>query len=434
MAWVLELNDAELTLSRDGQVLYREPGIASLAGRAPVFGNAALATARLDPRRSENQYFARMNAEPVTAGVPGVANQADLVYRHLCEIASAAALDGAAVHVVVPSASTAEQLGLLLGIAREAGIDVASLLDAAVASACTARLPTDAKILDVSLHRASIATLECTSTVRRVAVEEVSEAGVLRLVEGWVDAVADRFVAETRFDPLRIAAAEQQVFDQVHAAVSGPSAGSSNIGAGGELTVEVTHRGDARAVDLAVSALADKSAQRYEVLAQRLRAPKDAPATLALTHRAQRLPGLEEHLAGLGHEVIDLDADAARVGVEACVDALAQDDGIGFVCAVPVRHDGVARISESVAGTHLLCNDVAMPLRETLNASEHPEVGDLGDVFRVVRRKGIHYVASTGTAPVTLNGQPVPGEAPAAVGALIECGGRSFRIVRVVDG
>ena len=421
--WVLELNDAEITLSRDGAVAYREPGIASLAGRAPAFGDAALATARLDPRRSENQYFARMNAEPVTATAPGVANQADLVYRHLREIAALAGLDGAAVHIVVPSASTPEQLGLLLGIAREAGLTVASLLDAAVAAGCLAALPAEARVLDIALHRASVATLACGSTVRRTAVEEVPEAGLLRLLEGWVDAVADRFVAETRFDPLSIAAAEQQVFDQVHAAVASGAA---------ELTVEVVHGGDARTVDLPLAALAAKSAQRYEMLAQHI----DAPAPLALTHRARRLPGLERLLAGLGHKVIRLEADAARAGVEANADILGQDDGVSFVSSVPARHAAAPPLPDAAAGTHLLCGAVAVPLGDAFDAADHPEAGDLDGAFRILSRDGGHHVVPAGGVPVSLDGQPLAQEAqeaPAAPGALIECGGRTFRIVRVVN-
>ena len=423
--WVLELNDAEITLSRDGTVAYQEPGIASLAGRIPVFGNDALATARLDPRRSENQYFARMNGEPVHATAPGVANQADLVYRHLRQIAAVADLDGAAVHLVVPSNSTPDQLGLLLGIAQEAGLEVASLLDAAVAAACTASLPAEARLLDVSLHRASVATLVCESTVRRVGAEEIAEAGLLRLLEGWVDAVADRFVAETRFDPLSIAATEQQVFDQVYAAV----ARASN-GAPAELTVEVAHRGDTRTVDLPLSVLAAKSAQRYEVLAQHI----GGPTTLALTRRAQRLPGLTSLLEGVGHTVVRLDIEASRTGVRASADTLEAGDGVSFVSAVPTP-DRVAPApaTETPAGTHILCGAVAVPLGDRFDAAKHPAAGDLGAAFHIERREDGHHVLRKGEIPVSLNGKPVAGEATVEPGAVIESGGRAFRIVRVIE-
>ncbi len=423
--WILELNDAEITLSRDGNVAYQEPGIASLAGRTPAFGNDALATARLDPRRSENQYFARMNGEPVHATAPGVANQADLVYRHLRQIAQEAGLDGAAVHLVVPSTSTPDQLGLLLGIAQEAGLEVASLLDAAVAAACTTSLPAEARLLDVSLHRASVASLACESTVRRIAAEEVGEAGLLRLLEGWVDAVADRFVAETRFDPLSIAAAEQQVFDQVYAAVARSSgAAPAELT---ELTVKVAHRGDTRTVDLPLSVLAAKSAQRYEVLAQHV----GAPTTLALTRRAQRLPGLTALLDGLGHTVVRLDAEASRAGVEASADTLEAGDGVSFVSAVPAPDRVVPAAVAEAAGTHLLCGAVAVPLGDLCEAAAHPEAGGLGAAFRIERRENGHYVVPAAGVPVSLNGQPVGGEAAAGPGATIESGGRAFRIVRV---
>lgn len=422
--WVLELNDAEITLSRDGAVAYQEPGIASLGGRTPAFGNDALATARLDPRRSENQYFARMNGEPVQATAPGVANQADLVYRHLREIAQGADLDGAAVHLVVPSASTPDQLGLLLGIAQEAGLEVASLLDAAVAAACTASLPTEVRLVDVSLHRASVATLACEATVRRVAAEEIAEAGLLRLLEGWVDTVADRFVAETRFDPLSIAAAEQQVFDQIYAAIA-----KAGNGAPAELTVEVAHRGDTRTVDLPLSVLAAKSAQRYEVLAQHI----GAPTTLALTLRAQRLPGLGALLTGIGHSVVRLDAEAFRAGVEASAETLEAGDGISFVSAVPARHHVAPAAVAAAAGTHLLCGAVAVPLGDGFDAAEHPEAGDSGAAFRIERRDGGHYVLPTGDVAVSVNDQPVTGETPVELGAVIDCRGLAFRIVRVIE-
>ena len=78
--WVLELSDAEVAVSRDGGVHYREPGVALLE-REPVFGDAALASARLRPRQFQSQYFSRMNAEPVVPGIPPSAPR-QVVRRH----------------------------------------------------------------------------------------------------------------------------------------------------------------------------------------------------------------------------------------------------------------------------------------------------------------------------------------------------------------
>ena len=418
--YVLELNDAELTLSNAGEVLFQEPGVASLAGREPVFGAAALAVARLHPRHAESQYLSRMNADPVTPGAPGIANQADLVFRHLKRLKAAAGLaDEERVAVLVPSASTPEQLALLLGIAQEARLAVAALIDAAVAAAAVTPLADRAQVVDVALHRAQLTKLAVAETVAREAAEEEVEAGVLRLAEGWVDAVADRFVAETRFDPLRVAATEQQVFDQVYACVADVAGRNAR-----ELVVETEHRGDVRTVALPWSVLAEKSRQRYERLAQRL-----SPGTqVLLTDRTARLPGLIEALGEAGHEVLALPAGAAREGARSVAALPAADAGVSFVTALP-RH-AAPQPAASAVGTHLLCGNVAVPLAEAFDAGRWPEAA--GAAFRIVRRTAGHYVLANGGAGVRVDGRRVDDAAPAALGTTIESGGREFRVVRVI--
>ena len=419
--YVLELNDAELTLSSAGEVLFQEPAVASLAGREPVFGAAALAMARLHPRHTESQYLGRMNADPVTPGAPGIANQADLVYRHLTRLKAAASLsDDEPVAVLVPSASTPEQLSLLLGIAQEARLAVVALIDAAVAAAAVTPLADRAQVVDVALHRAQLTKLVVAETVMREAAEEEVEAGILRLVEGWVDAVADRFVAETRFDPLRVAATEQQVFDQVYACVADAASRSER-----ELVVETEHRGNVRTVALPWGVLAEKSRQRYERLAQRL-----SPGTpVLLTERTARLPGLLELLDAASHEVLSLPAAAARDGARSVAALPAAEAGVSFVTALP-RH--AAPQPTAPLGTHLLCGNVAVPLAEAFDARRWPEAA--GAAFRIVWRAGGHHVLPNGGAAVSVDGRRVDGAVPAALGTTIESGGREFRVVRVVGG
>ena len=172
---------------------------------------------------------------------PGIGNQADLVYRHLLHIKSAAGIgDDDELFVAVPSASTPEQLALLLGIAREAKLNVRAIIDAAVAAASSSRLPERCKLIDVLLHRAAIMDLAIGEDARRDGVGEIPEAGLMQLLEGWVDTVADSFVRETRLDPLRIAETEQQVFDQVFAQTLSEGAK--------ELSISVVHRGGERRV------------------------------------------------------------------------------------------------------------------------------------------------------------------------------------------
>lgn len=417
--WVLELNDAEIALSRDGGVHYREPGVAVLSHQ-PVFGDAALGAARLRPRQFQSQYFGRMNAEPVVPRAPGIGNQADLVYRHLLHIKAAAGIgDDDELFVAVPSASTPEQLALLLGIAREAKLNIRAIIDAAVAAASSSQLPERCKLIDVLLHRAAIMDLAIAEDARRDGVQEIPEAGLMQLLEGWVDTVADRFVGETRLDPLRIAETEQQVFDQVFDQTLSEGAK--------ELSIGVVHRGGERRVRVPAAALADKSAQRYELLARRI---GDA-TVLALTHRAARLPGLAERFRALGHRLVFLDPDAARDGIWECADVLREDDRendqVAFISSLPANIE--AAPPEEIPPTHILCDAVAVALGDEFDAGRHPRAGAVGDAFRIVRHDGGHHVVPGADAEVLLNEHAVAAETRISIGDSIRCRRQEFTLI-----
>ena len=415
--WVLELNDAEIALSREADAHYREPGVALLE-RQPVFGDAALAAARLRPRQFQSQYFARMNAEPVAAGISGIGNQADLAYRHLLHIKDAAGIrDEDELFVSVPSTSTPEQLGLLLGIAQEAKLNVRAVIDSAVAAASSTELPERCKLIDVLLHGAVVADLAIVDSARRDGVREVPEVGLLQLLEGWVDAVADRFVGETRLDPLRVAETEQQVFDQVCAQILKEGAL--------ELSVGVDHRGSERRIRLPSTALADKSAQRYDLLAQRI----GTATSLALTHRAARLPGLADRLRTLGHRLVVLDPDAVRDGIRECADILRGDDEVAFITSLPAKSE--AAPSEEVPPTHILCDAMAVPLGDDFPAGRHPRANALGSEFRIVRRTSGHYVVPAAEAELLMNEHPLVADTRISLGDSIRCRGQEFTVIHL---
>ena len=158
---LLDINDTEITLLEDGETLYREPGVAFVSRRDVVFGNEALAQARLHPRQSHNEFWQRLNADPVTPGGRGIANQADLVYRHLQAVRRTIRQPKRApVVVAAPSATTPQQLAVLLGIAAEAGFEVQAIVDAAVAAACLHPIATTCSVIDITLHRSVVTHLQ----------------------------------------------------------------------------------------------------------------------------------------------------------------------------------------------------------------------------------------------------------------------------------
>ena len=233
---VLDINDAEITLRRNGEELYREPGVADVAPKTTVLGAEARARSRLRPRQSHNEFWQRLNADPVTPH--GRAGQSSRPC--LPPATGTAHRDGRKP----PSRGCRGTFGgdqrAVRRPPRHRGrgrFDIRAIVDASVAAASRQTWDGSCAVVDVSLQRATVARVERVDTeegpiVRRAAVDEIPAAGFAPLLEGWIDVVADRFVDGTRFDPLRIATTEQQVFDQLLAGIDTGTA---------EFAIEVDH-------------------------------------------------------------------------------------------------------------------------------------------------------------------------------------------------
>ncbi len=355
MTCILELNDADLTLYRNERVLYSAPGVALVLDREVRFGDDALRLSRVHPRQTNQQYLTRLNADPLPAPGGRARNHADLVYLHLQELKPLIDAEGGAVLLAVPGILSPDQLGVLLGVIQETGIAVRGFVDAAVAAVATREAPAQTYHLDVMLQRAVITALEVNHEVRKSAAQEVAECGLNRLLEGWINVIADRFVRETRFDPLHAAATEQQLFNQVYDWVN---AGAERP----ELVVEIVHGDHTRRVELNRSALEDKAEQRFRQLADAL--PRGA--RVFLSARSARLPGLHRTLRALDIEPLALPADALPRG---CLDNLPhivpEDAELRLVTRLPHRGTVIpsaAAVPERPAATHALRGAEALPL------------------------------------------------------------------------
>lgn len=421
---LLDINDTEITLNRDGQVLYAEPGVALVERGRTQFGSEASARSRLHPRQTHNEFWQRLNGDPVTPAGRSVANQADLVYMQLRRMRESAGIDHADLVVVAPSTTTRAQLGLLLGIAAEAGFDVRAVVDAAVAAASAQSLTGSCRVVDVGLHRAFVTQIDLQDgeTVTRGAVEEVPAAGFAALAEGWVDTVADNFVETTRFDPLRIAATEQQVFDQLLAGVQSNSA---------EITVAVEHDGVSREVNISRRALSQKSQQRYGLLATAI----GTPSTLLVSHRVRRLPGVTASLQEAGHQIVALPTDAVASAVERHGEVFAPNAGgaklISSLALLSAPRGPAA--TQRAQPTHLLCGALALPLADKTDAGEHPASTRHAAGFRILKDgAGFRFVPSP-DAQVRFNGEPLDFDRPVHAGDRIESDGDEFKLIRVVE-
>ncbi len=436
---LLELNDAEVRLSRDGEFVYRQPGIAHVGSQQCLFGLEALRIARLHPQQANQQYFARLNADPLP--VPGklAANHADLVYLHLLEInaciggakpatapevgipdspkadggpprrgirlpwkakrqsgfgaetqsassrparslgESRAANGTSGLVVAVPGSLTTDQLGVLLGISQEAGLDIRGFVDSAVLMASVASLPPHCWLLDLHLTRGCLTELRTDDEVSQAGVEELPGCGLVSCLDGWANLLADRFVQDTRFDPLHAADTEQQLFDQLY---DWAQAGRHGNPADGDFAAEIRHDGHERRAQVSAKALHEKLLQRFQQLTQKL--PDNAQVLVA--PRTASVPGLMPGLGELGFQAESLPADALERGFERHAGRIAAGQ-LRLVNSLPC--DGVAAAPRTDArprATHVLYENRAWLLEG--NPFGLPPTGHAGET---VDRDGRRY-------------------------------------------
>lgn len=407
MTTIIEFNDLELSLYRGGERLYQAPGFAMVREGELLFGEAALRLARMHPQQANQQYLSRMNADPLLQPVRAAANHADLVYLHLKELAGFCREDTV---LAVPGTMTGEQLGVLLGICQEAGLTVSGFVNAAVAAVSTTAVPERITYLDVFLQHIQVSELRVGEEVRHERSLEVRDCGFSSLLDGWVNIIADRFVQETRFDPLHTADTEQQLYDQVYDWARGAHQRS-------EVSVEVVHGQQQRRVELSRSQLEQKAQQRIDRLIDAL---PDCPA-LVLTARAALLPGLSSRLKSAGFQLVLLAADAAARGSADHMDQVRTvDSELRLVGRLPHGHPTTAdEGSAAPVPTHLLSGATARPLSSPTLGMALRETAD-----------GVWLVAAAG---LTVNGRPLEADRRLVTGDVIANGNRTFTAIRLED-
>ncbi len=360
MTLLLELNDAALCLYRQGRPVYRQPAIAFIHNDELVFGDEALMKARTHPQQVNQQYLMRLNADLLARPGKVVANHADLTYQHLLQMKP---LLDEPVIVAVPGFLDPDQLGVLLGIAEEASIEIRGFVDVAVLMASMVALRAPTWFLNLYATRCCLTELSVGDQVGRGLVEEVAGAGVNGCMDGWANLLADRFVQDMRFDPLHAANTEQQLYDQLRAwAQSGRPV---------DLAVEVRQGDAARRTQVSPVALQEELAQHLEPVAQRI----PALAQLLISPHSARLPGLTGALRALGLNPQELPGDLMAQAIQRHGDAVAD---LRLITTLPAAAAPAPAPSTELA-THALCGHRAWPLAG--NRLGLPEAGQPGHVL-----------------------------------------------------
>ena len=449
MTLALEINDAGLLLARDGQVVAEEPGCAVLDGREPQTGTAALGRMRLDPLHAETRYWQDLGTAPLQRRTAAAGSHAEIAHAQLAALAAAAGGGGDTLYAVPPW-YTREQLAVLLGVAREAGLPAVGLVDAALAAAALEPAPAFALQLEMTLHRAVVTELEHAGALRRGRCEVLPQHGWLALQQAWVDAIAAAFVRSTRYDPLHEAAGEQRLWD-------GLPGWLEAVERDGAVTVELPAAQTAIAVEVGRELLQDAVRGVCDAVAQSLQRarPAGGPLHLRVSHRWARVPGFMQRLAELRDcEVRVLPRGAAALGALAFERELRRDPSqLALVQRLPVAPartsppPAASPVALADAPTHVVHLGRAWPLagaalhvgaaipagQRALTVAAGPGVSRIH--CRLVRDAGGAWLEDLSTYGTFLNGERVGGRVALRAGDRLRLGspGVGLELVRVVD-
>ncbi len=440
--YVFDLNDSELRIARlsaDGaEIAAESSGFALIDNRTIGFGEPAMRQFRLHPRQINNQYWNRLSTDPLAVRGPNTANHADLVYRHFVELAAEATL-GANDELIIatPGTTSNEQLGLLLGITAQAGISVSGLADSALVASIAHPCPRRVLHLDVSLHRAVVTEFTKAEGLARQRVEEIAELGFTNLLDAWANVVADRFVRDARFDPLSIAATDQQLYNQLHELLRRADLPR-------EFSIDVDHNGSLRRAELGIEALIDKAMPRYRTLDRHAEA-----ATVFVSHRAARLPGLVEHLTRVASRVVSLDRTDLFRGV-AQQQALIRSDpqALRLVTRLPAQPVGFEREAAPPPPTalrlpperptHILLGSDAVAIGQTLSlgADAFPELPAAfpHDTIQIIVGNSAVQLKLRDGVHAMLDGNAARSGATLSKGAVLEIADIRFQLIRTRSG
>jgi len=437
----LELVDAALVAVRDGVRVAASPGVALLDPQGLLVGEAAAASARLNPVLAVDRFWADLSTESLAQAVNSTVTHADLAHAQLSRLWSAIGRPGDEVVLAVPGTMRLHQLGLALGIARSLEMLVAGVVDTAVAACASLSARATVLHLDVHLHQAVLTEMQGASLLRRRRVEIAPRAGLKVMHAAWAQLVSEAMVRRTRFDPLHQAASEQQLYQRLP--------GWLDVLAGQEavdVAIETGTGSYGATIRRDQFALAAEAwyAQLIELVHAGRRAGESV--TLVLSSRVAALPALRERLAMLADlDLVILPETAPAAAAALRAGEIGPGDPPALVTALPRSHPVAARGGHlprrPAAGrpTHVIlegrahsideyplvlglgADDAALAVGRRL-ALAGPAAGISRSHCSLMRRDGNVFVRDHSRYGTFVNGERVDGEAALGAGDRLRIG------------
>ena len=354
---IIELNDSGILCHAPGraETSPTSPGYALLQNQGVITGQQALRQAWLQPQQSFNQYWYQLSLSPLSISNQHARHHADLAYAQLQQLYADAGQPQQMIFAM-PSNTTAEHLGILLGLVKASPFNAVGLVDAAVAAASLCGLKGKLLHADIQLHTTVLSELNSAERVQRQTASQYPDIPLKAIHDTWAQFIADRFIREYRYDPLHTAAGEQQLHDRLPGWIA-------QLNSEPEIETELSApHGDFR-LRIQRSEFIAANQRRWQRLVEALAStPYDS---LLLSHRLASLPGVLDSLKAAGHDnIVTLAADATIAAclaqgdsITATVDKKNADAQLNFITALPAlssvstKQSSFENSSKSTSGT-----------------------------------------------------------------------------------
>ena len=418
---VLEFNDAGLRVSDDSGVLLSSPGYALVDGKRIEFGESARKESRLNPLNCYNQFWHKLNLDPLARPVAHYRHNADIAFSHLQNLAGASGLAGD-VLLAVPGSFSRQQLAILLGLIKQCSFRAVGIVDAGLAAAIDQTHSDSVIHADLQLHQVVLSKLTRQGgELVRESVVQVPGTGWVNLSDSLLQLMNGAFIQQARFNPQHNAESEQMLLDGLPgwlrddplAALgerSGAAPGADDEEARRNLLVSLRHNNSVYQARLPRSALHTRLQPFYQKIQQQLaQLDPEGRSRLLVSDRLQHLPGFNEEFGRQGGRVSILDADAVGAACLRYHDALrSAPEAVHFVTRLRRldAHDAAkhSHVAHSPQPTHVLVGHHARPLIDGLPL-ERLLTGIAGQVINgEITGDGEHHFLRNADGSVLING------------------------------
>ncbi len=423
---IIELNDSGIKLGLNGQLIDESAGYAVLDKQTLMIGTEALKNVKRLPRWTNNRFWHQLNTDGLSNATASIRHHADLAFAHLELFKQQLNCDE--LVIAVPGHYDRNQLSLLLGMCKEAGLPVRALVDIALLSVASEATQPTAVFLDVGLHNISLTTLRSDGVLRQTGHEILVDTGLATYWDRWASLIAEQFIQSSRFDPMHEAASEQQLFDVLPEFMR-------NIGDNRALNFELNLGNVTHATALSKDQLLGATANAYPSIVQGIRravTPGES-FTLFISPRLRYFPELLTSLKLIP------DADIVHVPERQIItnsDSMWQalmpgDSAVAHITTIATNNERKPTITRAANATHLLVGDQAFTLKNLRGISgfaggveQNPDA-----IAAVINREGGHFTIRAVVSDFLINGATTSETKNLEAGDELTFAGHSARVI-----